>query len=214
MMISTLQAGGPVSFPAFTGERIYMVPFFKEDGLPAHLRRWQRTVDDMLEGVETEFEIYLMVDQKMVEAEQTHRRPGLHIDGYWCSGIQAHGVGGHSVGGGEGPGHNTGRHRLEDLPPVPTKRKPKPRPKKNASAAEAILLASDLSACEGFEGEFDYDVPHGGNCENVNTFRLQRTTMRAGRVYAGNAHMLHQSLPVHSRTTRTVVRLNVPGWSP
>lgn len=33
-------------------------------------------------------------------------------------------------------------------------------------------------------------------------------------VYAGNVSMLHESLPVAETCERTVVRLNVPGWTP
>uniref|UniRef100_A0AB39CDE9 Uncharacterized protein n=1 Tax=Pseudomonas phage HRDY3 TaxID=3236930 RepID=A0AB39CDE9_9VIRU len=96
-MISIAREVGPVSFPAFLGERVYMHEFRMEQGLPENLRRWQETVDQMLVGVDTDGPIYLMIDQKAVKANVTHRRPGLHVDGYWHPMIQAHGGGGHGA---------------------------------------------------------------------------------------------------------------------
>jgi hypothetical protein len=83
MLQSVVQKVGPVDFPAFAAERIYMREFRLETGLPEDLKHWQQTVDQMLVGVDTDSPIYLMVDQKFISASETHRRPGLHIDGYW-----------------------------------------------------------------------------------------------------------------------------------
>lgn len=91
-MISSVTCGvSGVSFPTWTGERQYMVPFTKGDGLPEPLRRWQRTVDQMLFGVEAGCEIFFMADQGEVDEISPHRRPGLHIDGNWNPEIFAHG---------------------------------------------------------------------------------------------------------------------------
>jgi hypothetical protein len=54
----------------------------------------------------------------------------------------------------------------------------------------------------------------GGECSHIDTTDLQEVVMQAGFAYAGNVAMLHESLPVPMDCLRTVVRLNVPGWSP
>ena len=113
MLNSIVQQRGAVTFPAHTGERVYMREFRKSTGLPAHLSRWQSTIDAMLDGVDTDGPIYLMIDQGVVKATSSHRRPGLHIDGYWNPAISAHGGGGrHSrTPSDEGRGgHGGGRH--------------------------------------------------------------------------------------------------------
>jgi hypothetical protein len=90
-MQSIVEQRNTVTFPAFIGERVYMQPFLKKDGLPEALRqRWQATIDAMLEGVETDKPIYLMIDQQRVTVGSYHRRPGLHIDGYWNPGVGHH----------------------------------------------------------------------------------------------------------------------------
>lgn len=194
-MQSIVQQRGAVLFPAHLGERIYMRAFFKADGLPIDLRRWQDTVDAMLHGVETDQPIYLMVDQGVVRAGDTHRRPGLHIDGYWNPTLQAHG--GHVFGGHTG-GWRTGPDWLHC----------------ELSAPEAIILASDISACRAFEGEWAGVPGEGGDCQHINVDGMREVVLNANMAYAGNVAMLHESTPVLRDTLRTVVRLNVPGWSP
>ena len=61
-----IQNNTGVTFPEFTGERVYMQKFFKRTGLPSNLSRWQVTVDKMLQGVETDNAIYIMIDQGIV----------------------------------------------------------------------------------------------------------------------------------------------------
>lgn len=83
MIISNVQQRSSVSFPEFTGERVYMREFSLDQGLPADLRRWQPTVDSMLDGVKATGPVFIMIDQAVVVASNPHRRPGLHVDGYW-----------------------------------------------------------------------------------------------------------------------------------
>jgi len=78
-----------------------MQGFTKAGGLPSNLARWQDTVDAMLSNVECAGPIYLMIDQSVVPAGITHRRPGLHVDGRWCAAAGKH------------------RHSTEDDPDVP-----------------------------------------------------------------------------------------------
>ena len=132
-----IQNNTGVTFPEFTGERVYMQKFFKRTGLPSNLSRWQATVDKMLEGVDTDNAIYIMIDQGIVGPTAAHRRPGRHIDGYRHDEVQCHsGRGGHmgiySHGGTPGWVFNgSWEHATLDQP-------------------EAIILASDVSACDGY----------------------------------------------------------------
>jgi len=185
-MDSVVKQGGRVEFPAFIGERVYMQEFRKKDGLPVALKRWQKTVDSMLNEVDSDGPIYLMVDQAFVKAGATHRRAGLHIDGHWITGIQAHGSPGR-------PGH---RHVH------------------NGSGKEALILASDVIGCRAFDGQFHGEIYDGGDCSHIKIDGLREILMLPNHVYAGNVGMLHESLPVIADCQRTVVRLNVPGWHP
>lgn len=200
MLQSIVQQRGSVSFPVNTGERVYMREIRKAVPLPAHLQRWQSTIDAMLHGVDTDGPIYLMIDQGTVKANQSQRRPGLHIDGYWIPSLQAWGgggsegqwksAGGHDSGGG---GHRISCDDWKD---------------------EAIILASDISASRAMAGFFNGLPGDGGDCSHIDVSNMDSIRLQANTCYAGNVLMLHESLPVDQDCTRTLVRLNVPGWTP
>lgn len=188
MHSSVVEPRGVVAFPEYTGERVYMREFFQREGLPADLARWQPTVDAMLEGVDAPGPIYLMIDQAAVRAGKPHRRPGVHIDGYWMPEIQAHKhIGCRRTGGWTGA---------------------------DFGEAEGLLLASNVTASRAFVGVFSGEPGEGGDCRHIDLAGLRAVTLQAGRAYAGNVTMLHESVPVNEDCLRTLVRLNVPGWSP
>ena len=191
-MQSIIQERSPVTFPRFSGERVYMRPFLQSEGLPFDLSRWQPTVDAMLYGIATDGPIYLMIDQGMVRAGVTHRRPGVHIDGYWNPETGNHDdrQPAHFHGG-----YMSQRHITE----------------LSKTRHEAILLASDISACRGFIGEYDGIIGEGGDCSTFDLSSLEIVNFKSDRCYAGNVTALHESLPVPHDCLRTLVRLNVPG---
>jgi hypothetical protein len=149
MMLSTTNQGGRVLFPENTGERVYMQEFRKADGLPTNLKRWQDTVDQMLDGIDANGPIFLMVDQGYVRAGGTLRRPGLHVDGYWHPAIQAHGGGGHGSTPSR-PAHS-----------------PYPGHTGYGSSRELIMLASDVMGCKVYIGEFEPPEWKMGDCNEV-----------------------------------------------
>jgi hypothetical protein len=209
---SIIEDRGPIAaMPEFTGERVYMRRLDLKSAFPADLGRWESVVNSMLRGIDVPI-VYLMVDQSFVPAGSTQRRPGLHVDGYWVANDASHGG---------SPGRHSGSpsHAPEPSP------EPSHKPSKggvhdfadwaNAAfdAPEAILLASDVAASRAFVGEWDGQIGDGGSCATDVT-GLEEIVLQAGRCYAGNVACLHESLPVAAACHRTLVRLNVPGWTP
>lgn len=194
-MLSTTTMTGDVSFPSFEAERVYMQKFFKKTGLPAYLKRWQKTVDAMLRFVNTDNPIYIMIDQKKVKPQEAHRRPGAHIDGYWCEEVRAHrGSGGHIMTASKwdnGSGWSTS----------------------NAlSSPEAIILASNYSSCVGYVGEWEGQVGEGGDLSHLNLDNMKKIELQSNKVYVGNVGFIHESIPVKEEVERTLVRLSVKDW--
>jgi hypothetical protein len=238
---SIVEERGHVTFPEFASERIYMVEFTKKEGLPFTLSHWQPTVDAMLDGVGTDGPIYLMVDQSFVKKGEFHRRPGLHIDGYWNPGtfgwdtsghkerlsaghsyghtaVEPSGhrsSGGHSVGGAaHTPKPRTKRER-DLLEKVERAIKPKKWSESAFSEPEAIILASNICASRAVTGLFDGPIGDMGDCSTVTMpSHYGNVPLIADTVFAGNVTMLHETLAAPFDMERTVVRLNVPGWSP
>lgn len=204
-MKSIVQQRGRVPFPIHVCERVYMREFRKQDGLPSDLARWQPTVNAMLAGVDTDGPIYLMVDQGLVKAGSSHRRPGIHIDGYWVPALHAHGGGhrggGHSGDSGEGQ-HRGGGHMTASWGGS------------DYGQHEALILASDITGCRALVGDYQGVPGEGGDCTHVDTSGLKEVLLQPGFAYAGNVTMLHESLPAAADCLRTLVRLNVPGWTP
>jgi hypothetical protein len=203
---SIVQRRGAVPLAAFTGERVYMRPIQPGKPLPFDLARWQPTVDAMLNGIDADV-AYLMIDQARVAAGVSHRRPGVHIDGYWNPGLSAHAP---------EPTHGSS-------PPPRDSHSGSPRhmggargwaPDTSYLAPEGLLLVSSITAARAYAGQFDRRPGDGGDCSHLDVSAMQALDMEAGVVYAGNVTMLHESLPVPMDCLRTVVRLNVPGWTP
>jgi hypothetical protein len=231
---SIIETRGKVPFPEFTGERAYMVPFTKKT-LPAHLARWQDTVDAMLDGIDMPGIGYIMIDQSIALSGNAQRRPGLHIDGYWNPGLSAHGgdsTPSHSSipsNYGHGPNPNSDGHGAirrrggHNSIRIPTGHSSVYR--RHSSGAgdwatadfnepEGIILASSVSAARGFVGSYDGPIGEGGDCSSVDIRSLKVLDMEDGVTYAGNVNCLHESLPLMNGGARTLVRINAPGWSP
>ncbi len=197
-MKSSIIAGNPVTLPMWIGERIYMQEFRKDIPLPEKYARWQPTVDQLLNGIDTTGPIYLMVDQGVVKAGNTHRRSGVHVDGHWV--INAH-------GGSHGPRHGP--------LPVPARDRHSPiGPGHRGISAhgEALILASDVGACRAYIGEYERDFVadwRGGDCSDLDLSGLYPVDLMPNQAYIGDVFTLHESVPVAQDCRRTLVRLNV-----
>lgn len=81
---SKIEDKGLLIFPQFSGLRIMMMPFHLEDvtSIPESMSLWRAAVNTLvgLSTVKTGT-AYLTVDEAVVQAGQTHRRPGMHVDG-------------------------------------------------------------------------------------------------------------------------------------
>lgn len=211
-MKSYVEARAEVSFPDIKGDRVYMREFYPSRGLPIDLRRWQPTVDAMLQGVETDGVAYLMVDQGFVRAGGMLRRGGVHVDGYWMPEAGRHGH--RSPLGAHGDPYQS--HKA---PPAPTHGNPGGHgsPGKHGISEdyrEAIILASDVTGCAAYIGDYRPAFGAGNDASDVDLSSLSRVEMTAGRAWLGNMAFLHESLPMAADCYRTVVRLNVPNCGP
>lgn len=216
MRTSYVQERGEVEFPEFTGERIYMREFKQAAGLPSDLARWQPTVDQMLYGIKTKYPIYLMVDQSIVEAGQSQRRPGVHIDGIWFAKEKMHGE--HRT---TRPGRHRDPEREPNQPELPDQPEIDPDTGDDDQIPgrkpwrQGLLLASSVFGAMAYNGDYKAMPNRDGSFNNLDMDKLIAAPMWAGTVYAGDSlKMLHESIALSRRCQRTVVRLNVVGWLP
>jgi hypothetical protein len=221
MYKSVIVATNTVAFPEFMAEKVYMREFYKGK-LPSDLVRWEETIDGMLEGVDTDGPIYVMIDCAPVLAGVSHRRKGLHVDGYWNPALSAHSYGHTAVpsghGAGRGGSHGALHHDISVYFPDLKKKKKKKKlsawEEATFDTPEAIILASSISSAIGYVGDYEGPIREGGDCSHIDISGMKLVNMEAGVVYAGNVNCLHESLPVDQDVFRSLVRLNVPGWTP
>lgn len=231
-MQSIVQQRGAVNFPSFNGDRIHMLTIDRDKPLPEVAKRWQQTIDDMMHGIDHDGPVYLMVDQKRVEAGKLHRRGGMHIDGFWVPGTLIAGMGGYDVG----PKYSTmyaGHHTQvptagfkTDVQWEEDQRLDKAQRERNKKIRsrlknipkdagkwpnETIILASNVPACRALVGDWGGIIGEGGDVSHLDLSYMREIQMQAGIAYAGNVTFVHESLPVLHDCERTVVRINVPG---
>lgn len=240
-MQSIVQQRGAVNFSSFNGDRIHMLTIDRDKPLPEVAKRWQQTIDDMMHGIDHDGPVYLMVDQKRVEAGKLHRRGGMHIDGFWVPGTLITGgrypdeystmLAGHKTDVIPTPGFKTDVQWEEDnkerLTQIQRKRKIDERLKNIEKKAdgkhghrvqpsdgwpnETIILASNVPACRALVGDWGGIIGEGGDVSHLDLSHMREIQLQAGIAYAGNVTFVHESLPVLHDCERTVVRLNVPG---
>lgn len=100
---SELLNRGTVTLPDYSGVRVLMMPFHLHDpkgSLPESLQPWVKALRTMVAVSPCQKGTgYLTIDEATVQSGRTHRRPGLHVDG-WAGDAGDSGV--WSYGGGWG----------------------------------------------------------------------------------------------------------------
>jgi hypothetical protein len=106
-MNSVIEILDEVKLPEFKGIRILMMPIHLHDidnSLPSNLDHWKPTLKKMVEMAPCKSgTAYLTIDECEVQKGDTHRRPGLHVDG-WKDDSNAGGWGGGGGWGAQGLG--------------------------------------------------------------------------------------------------------------
>ncbi len=73
---------GTIEFPEYTGVRIMMMPFRLDDIRSVPIDAYKSLVSTIMQAVDSRVGVaYLTIDEAEVKAGETHRRPGLHVDG-------------------------------------------------------------------------------------------------------------------------------------
>lgn len=83
---STFKQVGVVNLPAFSNARVIMMPveLGNLNSIPEALNHWKDTIKDLFNLANIKTGIgYITIDEKIVKANTTHRRQGLHVDGVY-----------------------------------------------------------------------------------------------------------------------------------
>lgn len=179
-----------ISVPHFEGE-MSMIPFNVEtlEGLP---EQFISIAKDMLKGVTSKGIAYFTAHGKYLRKSGTLRRGGPHTDGNYEPFHMTFGGGNGGWKVGEnGPAINTVLHDRQ-----------------YNSELGGIILVTNFQSAIGWVGSYDALPNVGGDCSHIELgepFKLE-----AGKVYYGNNHFIHESLPVSEDVHRVMYRITLP----
>jgi hypothetical protein len=135
---------------------------------------------------------YFTIHGKVLKKSQTLRRGAPHTDGNYEP-INM------SFGGGNG-GWKIGQNGPDVGSPL--------HKRQYDSDKGGIILVSNFESCYGWIGEYEGLPLNGGDCSHI---KLNEPFMlEANKVYYGNNHFIHESLPVSEDVHRVMVRITLP----
>lgn len=181
---------GKVTFPEFKGNRLlYMNKTdLSNPVLPEAFKDYLPVIEQSLATVKQRNVIgYITIDEKLL-SQETHRRPGIHVDYNWFEG-KGHGGGRHEKNRWDTGGGSTWKFA-------------------NDEEQGGMLLVSNYAACRVYKGEFEGEIGEGGDCSNIHVAELQSELMEINTPYYINALGIHESLIVKETVKRSLVRIN------
>jgi hypothetical protein len=175
-----------IELPMFTGE-VVMFPF----DLNNYKGSFEKIIANMLKLVpHSGGKAFFTLHGKSLKKGETLRRGGAHIDGNYEDNVMTFGGGGWKLGE-KAPHVNTENHRRQYL-----------------SENGGIIIASNFESCLGWNGEFKGSPKSGGDCSHI---ELNKPFMlEANKVYHGNNHFIHESLPLSDCHHRVMARITMP----
>lgn len=186
-MKSKVRVIGNIDIPLMEGE-VAMIPFNAEtfEGLP---EKYLTLAKQMLSNLRMTGTAFFTIHGKILRKGETLRRGAPHTDGNYEP-VKMDFGGGWKVGE-NGPPVGSDLHARQYL-----------------SEKGGILLASNHKASLGWAGEYDATPMVGGDCRHIDLG--EPFGLDAGKVYYGNNHFIHESLPMDVDVHRVMVRITLP----
>ena len=138
--------------------------------------------------------VYLTIDEKKLHAGQTHRRPGLHVDGWHkVTTYSFSSYGGGSWGGGGGSWGGSSSKEIND-------------------EGTGLLTVANKIGCRAWMKNYDGEPEAEGDCEHMrNLFPEDKgVLLQPNQMYWLNPLCVHESIPVTEDMERQFVRISLP----
>jgi len=182
-----------VEIPRHEGQ-FKMMPFELSDLLTVP-EKFRDLVGKMIESLPIKKGIsFLTVDCREIQAGNSHRRGGAHIDGNYIpeNSVKGNWGGGNGWKVGEGGRVLSSEHHKLSY----------------ESETGGMLIVSDYAACKGWNGDFEGKPYVGGDCTRVKLD--EGFILKPNVVYYGNSQFIHESLPISENVFRHLVRITLP----
>lgn len=196
---------GVISLPAFDPElRILMMPYLLGDAssLPSFLGEWTDAIlslDCTFDGLDGTL-AYVTIDQKRLQAGETLRRPGVHVDSEVLPFAHPNAPGPHG-------------HRFKSgHPNGPGPSHPTPWTPLQPAFTHGMVVASNAYGCDAWLGEFEGTPGPTGDCAHLvdQCTDDKRIALKPNWAYWMNGSCVHESLPMTEPTIRQWLRVTIP----
>ena len=180
---------GDIMFPTYAERDKYMHTFSPKNPIMAEgFEDYLPVVQQILSKLPSlPDEVHMTVDEKLIRANWSQRRPGAHVDGYFLKEEQRWG----------GP-----------PPPIP------PRPGGWAHYCNnlpldrmSIIVASTVAACKAYPGKHYGKPAEDGDLEHIRNQLDSGILLPANRAYLLTPDCVHESLRFTDPTKRQFLRL-------
>lgn len=179
MLESNYRDLGPVTFPAYAGRQVYMHTFNgRVSAMTTELEPYGGLVSDLCHRAGHTEVAHMTVDEKVVLAGISQRRPGAHVDGRFDSKQMDWRHGGWA--------HYCNRIPIDRM---------------------AVIVASDMEGCIAYPGTFDGEPAGDGDLEHIRDQLGQGVTLEANRAYLLSPDCVHESVVFTKDTRRMFLRI-------
>jgi len=174
----------------FQGRQFYMHGFDLESpAMPPGFEDYLEPVTALCAAAgATRGRAYMTVDEKIVSAGATQRRPGPHVDGCFTPAANKWGHG----GGGGGWLHGCNDIHAEVI------------------ARMAVIVAASVPGCRAWRGEFTGTPASDGDLKHIAAQLDGGEVLPANVGYLLSPDCVHESMPMHADTPRTFLRIALP----
>ena len=191
---SKVRAVGSITFPEFTGTRVYMARNLAGHPLQGVPDSYHGVVQGMLKdaGIPEHTGFYVTIDEQFLKKSNKLRRGGVHIDGNYL--FSWGGSSGGWLNGSAGRVLTEDQHRLQ-----------------YQSELGGVIMASSFVACEAFVGTIDGVAGQGGDCEHLRPQfdKMESFWLQENVTYLGNSTFIHEGHIVSKDTNRQLVRITL-----
>lgn len=195
-----------LSFPAFSGTRIMMMPIILGDmkSIPTELKHYMPMVKSLFTSVQPKYlnQVgYLTIDESNVLKGETHRRPGLHVDGFY--------KGKAGSWGGSGPWAGARKNIIQML------EKPINIDDEFQYGPGMLLIASH-PGCVAWKQIFKGMPGPDGECDHLISQCKENTKqiLEPNMLYWLSPLTVHAATEMPEDTNRQLLRLSMPSKAP
>jgi hypothetical protein len=177
-----------VTLPPMLGRQVYMHSFdASAPSMPEGCEDYRPSVVALLAsaGIQSGT-IHMTIDEKVVRAGQSQRRPGPHVDGCFIPSAESWGHGGGSGGW---------NHGCNNIPTDYPGRMP-------------VIVAASVEGCKVWEGQFDAEPKSDGDLSHLELG--EGVVVPANVGYLLSPDCVHESMTLPRDIPRTFLRLALP----